>query len=232
MNGEATKNNSERKHMINSSGQSRLLSTLAISACVVLMVYSVANNALAQMQGRFEGDLVLKALPDGRNMQLVHPFNYTDSRNVPWPVPAGTIVDGASIPRVFWSIVGAPYTGKYRDASVIHDYYCETHSRHWKAVHKVFYDGMLARGVDPVQAEIMYLAVYRFGPRWDYDADACFCEGCPSCANPKIKKIKSYQPKYNQRDFDILKSKIVTSEFTLKELEELADYQVNSEIFK
>ena len=149
MNGEATKNNSERKHMINSSGQSRLLSTLAISACVVLMVYSVANNALAQMQGQFEGDLVLKALPDGRNMQLVHPFNYIDSRNVPWPVPAGTIVDGASIPRVFWSIVGAPYTGKYRDASVIHDYYCETHSRHWKAVHKVFYDGMLARGVNP-----------------------------------------------------------------------------------
>jgi hypothetical protein len=190
-----------------------------------------ANGARAQTQGRFEGDLVLKVLADGLDMQVIQSFNYIDSHGVAWPVPPGTIVDGASIPRAFWTIIGAPYTGKFREASVIHDYYCETHSRHWKAVHKVFYDGMLARGVNSLQAKLMYVAVYRFGPRWDYDADACFCEGCPSCANPKIKKIKSYEPKYKQNDFDVLKGKMTDPELELSDLEALADYQVNSEIF-
>jgi hypothetical protein len=196
-----------------------------------LTILSLPLSALAEAQGHFEGELILKALPDGRNMELEQPFKYIDSHSVEWPVPAHTRVDGASIPSVFWSIIGAPYTGKYRDASVIHDYYCQTHSRHWKAVHKVFYDGMLARGVDPIQAKIMYLAVYRFGPRWDYDADACFCKGCPACANPKIKKIKSYQSNYNESDFKDLKSKAMDTKTTLGELEDLADYQVNSEIF-
>ena len=204
---------------------------LRCAVFAILATCSTASYATAESLGHFDGDLILKALPDGRNMELLKPFKYTDSQKVVWPVPAGVKVDGASIPSVFWSIGVAPYTGKYRDASVIHDYYCQTHSRHWKAVHRVFYDGMLARGVDPLQAKIMYLAVYRFGPRWDYDADACFCKGCPACANPRIKKITSYQSKYAQGDFDALKSKVMNSKSTLDELEDLADYQVNSEIF-
>jgi hypothetical protein len=201
------------------------------AVCAILAVLAATHGVSAQTQGRFEGDLVLKVLPDGRNMQLVQPFNYIDSHNVSWPVPAGTIVDGASIPQAFWSIIGSPYTGKYREASVIHDYYCEAHSRHWKAVHKVFYDGMLARGVSPVQARVMYAAVYRFGPRWDFDADACFCEGCPSCANPRIRRIKSLQPKFKQSDFDALKAKATDPGIDLSSLEEMADYQVNTEVF-
>jgi hypothetical protein len=90
---------------------------------------------------------------------------------------------------------------------------------------------MLARGVDPVLAKTMYLAVYRFGPRWDYDADACFCKGCPVCANPKIKKIKTYRPDYKESDFETLKRRMTDSKTTLQDLEDLADYQVNSEIF-
>ncbi len=188
--------------------------------------------ASAQTSGRFSGDLVLKVLPDGRTMELVQPFAYTDSRGVAWPVPARTRVDGASIPSAFWSIIGAPFTGKYREASVIHDYYCASRSRHWKAVHKVFLDGMLARGVDKIQAQLMYLAVYRFGPRWDFDVDACFCQGCPTCANPVVKRIPSYQPTYKAADFQELRSKLMAGGSTLEELEDDADYQLNTEILK
>jgi hypothetical protein len=149
-----------------------------------------------------------------------------------WSVPSGTRVDGASIPSVFWSIIGAPYTGKYREASVIHDYFCETKSRHWKAVHRVFLDGMLARGVDKIQAQLMYLAVYRFGPRWDFDVDACYCKGCPVCANPILKRIGRYDPKYKTDDFDELRRKLKEGKSTLEELEDVADYQLNTEILK
>jgi hypothetical protein len=197
-----------------------------------MLLYCCSSIAGAQTSGRFAGELVLKALPDGRTMELMAPFAYTDSHGVTWPVPAGTRVDGASIPSVFWSIIGAPYTGKYREASIIHDYYCATRSRHWKAVHKVFLDGMLARSVDNVQAQLMYLAVYRFGPRWDFDVDACFCKGCPTCANPVLKRVAKYKPTYRDSDFEELRKKLVAGRSTLEELEDDADYQLNTEILR
>jgi hypothetical protein len=203
----------------------RLMASVAFLFCWI-------GVAAAQKSGQFNGELILKALPDGRTMELMQSFSYTDSRGVTWLVPARTRVDGASIPSVFWSIIGAPYTGKYREASVIHDYYCATRSRHWKAVHKVFLDGMLARGVDNVKAQLMYLAVYRFGPRWDFDVDACFCKGCPACANPILKRVKQYQPKYEDKEFEELRKKLMTGRFTLEQLEDAADYQLFTEVLR
>lgn len=205
---------------------------LAQLAAGVILLSCWACGALAQSQGRFDGELVLKPLPDGRIMELVQPFAYIDSHGVSWPVPARTRVDGASIPSAFWSILGAPYSGKYREASIIHDYYCATKSRHWKAVHKVFLDGMLARGVDKLQAQLMYIAVYRFGPRWDFDVDACFCKGCPVCANPILKRVPEYKSQYKAADFEDLRSKLMTGRSTLEQLEDDADYQLNTEILR
>jgi Protein of unknown function (DUF1353) len=202
------------------------------AACLMALMLVMADAGYADKLGQFNGELILKALPDGRNMELMAPFSYVDSRGVTWSVPPGTRVDGASIPSVFWSIIGAPYTGRYREASVIHDYFCETKSRHWKAVHKVFLDGMLARGVDTIQAQLMYLAVYRFGPRWDFDVDACFCKGCPACANPKLKRVARYSQTYKADDFEELRRKLNERRSTLEELEDAADYQLNTEILK
>lgn len=198
----------------------------------LMVLCCLAGMAVAQTVGRFSDQLILRVLPDGRTMELVQPFTYTDSHGVVWPVPARTRVDGASIPSAFWSIIGAPFTGKFREASIIHDHYCTTRSRHWKAVHKVFLDGMLARGVERVQAQLMYLAVYRFGPRWDFDVDACFCKGCPACANPSIKRIPSFQPTYKPTDFEELRKKLMAGGSTLEELEDDADYQINTEILQ
>lgn len=38
-------------------------------------------------------------------------------------VPAGYLTDGASVPRVFWSMI--PPWGKYGQAAVVHDILCE-----------------------------------------------------------------------------------------------------------
>jgi hypothetical protein len=116
--------------------------------------------------GSFQGDLVVKALPDGRNLELTRPFSYVDPDGKHWAVPAGTIVDGASIPQPFWSIIGGPFEDKYREASVIHDYYCVAQTDTWEKVHLTFYNGMRARGVGGTKAKIMNAAVYNFGPRW------------------------------------------------------------------
>jgi hypothetical protein len=217
--------------MRSSSKLRRVVSPHTLLVCAILTLVA-PPVAQADKLGQFKGDLILKTLSDGQTMELVSPFSYIDSKGVTWLVPARTKVDGASIPRAFWSILGAPYTGKYREASVIHDHYCATKSRHWKAVHKVFLDGMMARGVDWVQAKLMYLVVYRFGPRWDFDVDACFCKGCPACANPILKRVRHYKPKYVVDDFEELRKKLMSGQYSLDQIEDTADYQLNTEILK
>ena len=136
-----------------------------VFASLFLMAFTAC--CWGQQLGRFTGDLIFKwDPPPSREMTLLQPISFIDPRGVVWEVPAGAKTDGASIPRVFWTVVAAPFEGPHRDAAVVHDYFCETRTRSWRDTHRVFYDGMLARSVDTVLAKIMYAAVYHFGPRW------------------------------------------------------------------
>ncbi|MEM7775922.1 MAG: DUF1353 domain-containing protein [Pseudomonadota bacterium] len=131
------------------------------------VVFLLLATSLANAGGRFEGELQLKlVLPgDGRDFVVLAEFSYVDSAGVRWVVPRGAKTNGASVPRVAWSIV-PPLAGKHLWASVLHDHYCATRERPWEAVHRVFYDALLAVGVNDVLAKVMYAAVYRFGPKW------------------------------------------------------------------
>ena len=136
---------------------------LSIATAVLLVPQHPAG---AQSKGgQFKGEIVWTPLIDGRNMKLVQPFGYVDSKGQVWDVPAGAETDGASIPSLFW-ITHPPFTGKYRSAAVIHDYYCRSQSRSWQETHSVFFEAMLTAGVDQRTAKVMWAAVYNFGPRW------------------------------------------------------------------
>ncbi len=114
---------------------------------------------------RFEWD------EDGRIMTLLNRFAFIDNAKLVWSVPAKARVDGASIPKFAWSILGSPFVGRYRKASVVHDWYCDVRTREWKATHRMFYEAMRASKVSGAKARIMYGAVYYAGPRWDVAAD-------------------------------------------------------------
>jgi hypothetical protein len=60
-----------------------------------------------------------------------------------WNVPNGYKTDGASVPAALWALY-PPFTGSYRSAAVIHDYYCDNKERSWQDTHKVFYFAMRA----------------------------------------------------------------------------------------
>src|SRR5689334_9464801 len=47
--------------------------------------------------------------PDGRSMTLLNELRYTDPQGLVWLAPAGSKVDGASIPRSLWSLMGGPF---------------------------------------------------------------------------------------------------------------------------
>jgi len=135
------------------------------SAAIVLLLV-LSAYACADDFGTYVGRVVVAWNDDGRTMTLVEPFAYVDPNGVRWDAPAGARIDGASIPRFAWSIVGGPYEGKYRAPSVVHDVACNERTRDWQDVHLMFHRGMLAAGVDARIALIMYAAVYHFGPRW------------------------------------------------------------------
>jgi hypothetical protein len=123
--------------------------------------------AKAADYGSFEDCVHACWLKDGRNMALLEPlvFHQTQGNRI-WSAPIGACTDGASIPSIFWSVIGGPFEGKYRDASVNHDYECCIQQNLWQDVHRMFYDGMMARGEEFWRAKLMYFAVYFFGPRW------------------------------------------------------------------
>ncbi len=116
--------------------------------------------------GSYAGSPKVTFLPDGREFSLLEDFSYTDPNGETWTAPQGARADGASIPRVLWPIMGGPLEGEYRDASIIHDFYCSKRHKPWKAVHRVFYDAMLTSGVQDAKALLMYAGVYMGGPRW------------------------------------------------------------------
>lgn len=117
--------------------------------------------------GHFDGDPITKWNADGRTMTVLQDFTYQDAQGQRWIAPAGSVVDGASIPRVFWTLIGGPFEGKYRNASIVHDTECQTpHHHDWRSVHRMFYSACRAGGVGMIKSKILFSAVYHFGPRW------------------------------------------------------------------
>src|SRR5207244_3970627 len=105
---------------------------------------------------------------DGRHMTLLSELRYIDPDGVVWIAPTGSVVDGASIPRVLWSFMGGPFDGKYRNASVLHDVAYDQKTRPWKEADRMFYNAMRCSGVSPTEAKTMYYALYRHGRHWKY----------------------------------------------------------------
>lgn len=137
-------------------------------------------------QSYFEGEVRTLWLVEGevgddgpdRRMQLLEDFAFVDPNGVRWLAPAGSRIDGASIPRMLWSVAGDPFIGQYRRASVLHDVACDDRTRPSKDVHRMFYDAMIADGTSTAQAVEFYTAVRLFGPHWD--------DPVPAPATPRL----------------------------------------------
>jgi Protein of unknown function (DUF1353) len=99
-------------------------------------------------------------------MTVMSELRYTDPQGVVWIAPAGSVVDGASLPRSLWSIMGGPFEGQYRNASILHDVAYDQHNRPWQDCDRMFYNAMRCSGVGRVEAGTMYYALYKLGRHW------------------------------------------------------------------
>lgn len=205
------------------------MSRLVLISTVLVFLCSFFSNPLnaKEKKGYYTGDLILKFLGDGRNVQLVKAYSYKDPKGITWNVPKGVIVNGASIPRPLWGIIGGPFEGKFRNASVIHDYYCEKKNKTWSEVHKVFYNAMLTSGVTWSKARLMYAAVYRFGPRWEKGTRSK--KVCTEIKNglctiwKQEYEIIERKPKFIKEDLLKLIKAAKNKDMSLEALEKLAD---------
>ncbi len=156
-----TKLRSELLSVVTVEAKSEIVKTSAAVSYIGDSLSNVAKN------GQYYGTVSVEFLDDIKKVRTINAFGFKDSNGILWDVPKGTIIDGASIPKTLWSTVGSPFTGKYRDAAIIHDYYSTNKSRSWESVNKMFYEAMIASGVGKAKASILYTAVYTYGPRWD-----------------------------------------------------------------
>jgi hypothetical protein len=142
---------------------------LVVLACISSFAVSVGAASVSHgggLWGRFVGTVMTEWDIDGRTMHLLDDFGYVDTAGNVWKALKGHKIDGASIPQVFWSFIGGPFEGKYRNASVVHDFECDVKKRPWRSVHRMFYAASRCGGVEQTKAKVMFAAVYHFGPRW------------------------------------------------------------------
>jgi Protein of unknown function (DUF1353) len=146
-----------------------LLSVVLLTACGSAgNPSSTAGAAQSNPWGYYSGEPETRWNADGRTMTLLSELRYTDPHGLAWVAPAGSIVDGASIPRSLWSVMGGPFEGKYRNASVLHDVAYEQRNRPWQDCDRMFYNAMRSSGVSAVEAKTMFYALYRFGHHWKF----------------------------------------------------------------
>jgi hypothetical protein len=118
--------------------------------------------------GYYSGTIDTRWDTDGRTMTLLNELRYTDPKGVVWIAPAGSRIDGASIPRALWSFMGGPFEGRYRNASVLHDVAYDQKNRPPAEADRMFYHAMRCSGVGAIEAKTMYYSLLRFGRHWKF----------------------------------------------------------------
>jgi len=138
--------------------------------------------------GYYSGPVDARWDSDGRTMTLLNELRYIDPKGVVWIAPAGSKVDGASIPRSLWSFMGGPFEGKYRNGSVLHDVAYDNKSRPWQDADRMFYNAMRCSGVGPIEAKTMYYSLYKFGRHWKFSIKRAQAANPNSAQPPESEK--------------------------------------------
>ena len=100
-----------------------------------------------------EIQMFTQTLPDSREVLLAS-FTYRDIK-----IPAGFIFDGASTPRIFWSII-PPYKMTKR-AACVHDWLCRNakNKEDRKEADKIFMEALEEMGLNRFRIIIGYMGV-------------------------------------------------------------------------
>jgi hypothetical protein len=157
-------------------------------------------------------------------MQVLEDFWFKDPAGKTWLTPANWEIDGASIPRALWTLVGSPYTGDYRRASIVHDKACDDavgNVAARRAADKMFYHACREGGCSIYEATLLYIGV-RIGAVALF-VDAWQTKLTDQTTGPRI--ARSYQEERIETDFRWTVDRVVRQDTTddVDELERRTD---------
>ncbi len=96
----------------------------------------------------------------GNRLAILREYVSFEYKGKLWEANPGLVYDGASIPRIFWWLIGSPFTGHYREAAVLHDaYYANHRDRTRKQTDKMFKAKMLKDDVSTWKIYVIYTTV-------------------------------------------------------------------------
>lgn len=98
-----------------------------------------------------------------KQWELTKTFKYLSKKDGIIEVHPGFITDGASIPWVVYSLIGSPWSGRYPEGAVIHDYLYFIQEFTRKKSDLIFYEAMKVLGVFWLKRRIMYYYVRALG---------------------------------------------------------------------
>ena len=162
--------------MQKSKTQTKRQAILRKLLALLKMVYRVLMEKPIEVAAITNPKILL--LENGQSVQLIAPVGAMQKPDKKvYLVPKDFVCDGASIPRALWWLCGAPLTGKYRDAAILHDAayagtleVIEGESDIAKPANLsrlqadlLFMGAMKFRGCNPIRSRVKFWAVRIFG---------------------------------------------------------------------
>jgi hypothetical protein len=117
---------------------------------------------------QFNGEVVLEEMKNG-SWKLQDDFSYEDDF-IQVDVKSDFITDGASIPKMFWSIIGNPLENDLLKPAIIHDGLYTLMQLPRDKCDKLLKEMLLFNGTSKVKANLVYIVVRLFGgSHWKKD---------------------------------------------------------------
>jgi hypothetical protein len=117
---------------------------------------------------QFKGDVILEELGND-SWRLQDDFSYEDD-HIKVIIKSDFITDGASIPKLFWSIVGNPLENDLLKPAIIHDGLYTLMQLKRLECDKLLREMLLFNGTSKVKSYLIYYIVRLFGgSHWKKD---------------------------------------------------------------
>jgi hypothetical protein len=117
---------------------------------------------------QFNGDVILEELDNG-SWKLQDDFSYEDEY-IKITIKSNFITDGASIPKLFWSIIGNPLENDLLKPAIIHDGLYTLMQLKRLECDKLLKEMLLFNGTSKMKAYLIYYIVRLFGgSHWKKD---------------------------------------------------------------
>lgn len=112
--------------------------------------------------GQFVGTIMIEPA-GGKLWRTCEPLAYITDKDEKIDIPIGFEFDGASVPKIAWSIVGHPLDQDYLASACVHDYLYFAQPLSRRKADKIMLEAMKMLGVSWWRRRTAYWAVRLFG---------------------------------------------------------------------